>query len=39
VSFVASNHKLLIFHNDAEGFAMLEDWIRKLIERRDGENL
>lgn len=24
--------KLLIFHNNAEGFAMLEDWIRKLIE-------
>ena len=25
--------KLLIFHNDAEGFAMLEDWIRKLAEQ------
>jgi len=24
--------KLLIFHNNAEGFAMLEDWIRKLAE-------
>ena len=25
--------KLLIFHNDAEGFAMLEGWIRKLSEQ------
>ena len=24
--------KLLIFHNDAEGFAMLEDWAGKLAD-------